>query len=175
MGSRCFPDEQGKYKSATEDCPKDRRCEARCIQARPKYQWDNTKDDREHQWLDAANALPAADDVNPHQPLDAKTKGGKGDDMKVSPGHMVKCNSGQRPDSKGCCPREIQGKWYYRDRHGCYPIQTLVVGHGSSGAGLYADDQGCYPDRSTGRYLKPGEKCPEHRRCYPTCDGGSKH
>jgi hypothetical protein len=31
------------------------------------------------------------------------------------------CKGGFWPDGKGCCPKIIQGKAYYRDGNKCYP------------------------------------------------------
>ncbi len=31
------------------------------------------------------------------------------------------CKGGYWPDAKGCCPKIIWGKAYYRDAHKCYP------------------------------------------------------
>jgi hypothetical protein len=31
------------------------------------------------------------------------------------------CKGGYWPDDKGCCPKVIRGKAYYRDAHKCYP------------------------------------------------------
>ena len=45
------------------------------------------------------------------------------------------CKGGYWPDGKGCCPKIINGKAYYRDSHKCYPKDV--------GCGVYyADGQG---------------------------------
>merc|ERR1711974_174949 len=74
------------------------------------------------------------------------------------------CPGGQKPDRNGCCPRRINGKWYYRDGPGCYPTET------PKGV-FYADGNGCYPN-DYGVYLKAGQSCPYERKCMAECDCG---
>jgi len=78
------------------------------------------------------------------------------------------CHGGQWSDDDGCCPRKIGHQWYYRDAHGCYPVER------ECGGVYYADGKGCYPD-ANGEYLEYGEKCPRHRQCKRECDGNKKY
>ena len=45
------------------------------------------------------------------------------------------CKGGYWPDRKGCCPKIIKGKAYYRDDNKCYP-RDLDCGV------FYADEEG---------------------------------
>merc|ERR1712183_880862 len=47
------------------------------------------------------------------------------------------CYGGQWSDDDGCCPRKIGHQWYYRDAHGCYPVER------DCGGVYYADAKGC--------------------------------
>merc|ERR1711974_553463 len=76
----------------------------------------------------------------------------------------AQCPGDKKKDRNGCCPRLINGKWYYRDGRGCYPTQT------PKGV-FYADGNGCYPN-DHGVYLKAGQSCPYERKCMAECDCG---
>merc|ERR1712071_732445 len=39
----------------------------------------------------------------------------------------AQCPGDKKKDRNGCCPRLINGKWYYRDGRGCYPTETPKV------------------------------------------------
>merc|ERR1711974_339935 len=69
----------------------------------------------------------------------------------------AQCPGDKKKDRNGCCPRLINGKWYYRDGRGCYPTQT--------------PKGGCYPN-DHGVYLKAGQSCPYERKCMAECDCG---
>ncbi len=58
------------------------------------------------------------------------------------------CKGGYWPDGKGCCPKIIKGKAYYRDAHKCYPKELDCGVFYADGNG-YASTRTCiHPHRA---------------------------
>merc|ERR1712183_215959 len=160
-GNGYYPDEKGNYPKASEDCDDERQCHPYCI--RPDHDDDyheKSTTTRKHGYTTSTT------EECPKETTSTKkhyyTTSEKYDDKKKQ------CHGGQWSDDDGCCPRKIGHQWYYRDAHGCYPVER------ECGGVYYADGKGCYPDEN-GEYLEYGEKCPRHRQCKRECDGNKKY
>jgi hypothetical protein len=185
---RCYPDEKGSYLQADKSCPWARKCHDKCIRpahyesttsekhyttekyTTPKYETTTKKEYTTPKYETTTHkeyTTPKYETTTHKEYTTPKYE------TTTSEKHMTstekyednkKCPSGQWRDGKGCCPRKLAYQWFYRDGRGCYPIEL------SCGV-YYADANGCYPDEN-GKYLKAGDHCPEHRKCYKVCDGG---
>jgi hypothetical protein len=137
--------------STTEECPKETTSTRR----------ETTSTKKHHRTTSTTEECPReTTSTRKHQ----RTTSEKCEDNKKK----QQCHGGQWSDDDGCCPRKIGHQWYYRDAHGCYPVER------ECGGVFYADAQGCYPDEE-GKYRAYGEKCPRERQCKRECDGGKKH